>query len=271
LKVTTHGGLSVISAFANGIGSAIGVNLSLSVEFLDKESKNSDAIEKTLERLNRIYRMEYHPHVRVRSKIPRSVGLKSSSALTLAIVLGFFHYHEKDLSDAPAVAAECSRANGTSITGAIDDVYCAMYGGVTLTDNNRDKMLIHHPVKEREVLVCYPKNIRRVTSMIDQASIKNAAGSFLPLRKLVEDGFYYEAMVLNGLIMGNIMGYDREILSYLLRSGANYASISGKGPAMFAIYDDHEDFINAARNFPEKRYEVVMTKLSNAKAVVESN
>jgi shikimate kinase len=132
-------------------------------------------------------------------------------------------------------------------------------------------MLIHHPVKEREVLVCYPKNIRRVTSMIDQASIKNAAGSFLPLRKLVEDGFYYEAMVLNGLIMGNIMGYDREILSYLLRSGANYASISGKGPAMFAIYDDHEDFINAARNFPEKRYEVVMTKLSNAKAVVESN
>jgi shikimate kinase len=271
LKVTTHGGLSVISAFATGIGSAIGVNLPLSVEFLDKERKNSIAIEKTFNMLNSMYGMEYHPYVRVISRIPRSVGLKSSSALTLAVVLGFLHYHEKDVSDAPAIAAKCSRANGTSITGAIDDVYCAMYGGVTLTDNNKDMMLIHHPVKEREVLICYPKNIKRVTTNIDQLSIKNAANSFVSMRKLVEDGFYYEAMVLNGMIMGNIMGYDRAILSYLLGSGATYASISGKGPAMFAMYDNHEDLINAARNFPVKRYEVVITRLSNAKVVVQFN
>ena len=271
MKVTTHGGLSVISAFANGIGAAIGVNLPLDVEFLDHDRKNSIAIEKTLDLLNRMYGMEYHPYVRIRSRIPRAVGLKSSSALTLAVVLGFFHYHEKDLAEVPAVAAKCSRANGTSLTGAIDDIYCALYGGVTLTDNNKDEMLIHRPVKERDVLVCYPKNVRRVTSKLDQASIKNAANSFEPLRGLVEDGFYYEAMVLNGLILGNILGYNSEILSYLQRSGATYSSISGKGPAMFAIYDNHEDLINAARNFPSRRYEVIMTRLSNTKAMVKFN
>jgi shikimate kinase len=271
LKVTTHGGLSVISAFADGIGSAIGLDLSLDVEFLDIERKNNEAVERTLDFLNRIYGMEYNPYVRIRSRIPRSVGLKSSSALTLAVVLGYLHYFEKEPLDAPVLAAKCSRANGTSITGALDDIYCAMFGGITLTNNNKDEIVLHHTVKERDALVCYPRNFKRRTIKLDISPIRKASGSFKSLRTLVEAGFYYEAMVLNGLIIGDIIGYDHEIISYLLKSGASYASVSGKGPAMFGIFDDHDALLESEKNFPSKSYEVIRTKLSNTKATVNMN
>ncbi len=269
MKVITHGGISVISAFSDGIGSAIGIDLPMEIELLESQRRNSIAVEKTLDYLNRRYGSNYHPYVRIRSNIPRSTGLKSSSALTLAIVLGYLNSFDLDMADAATLAAVCSRENGTSITGALDDISCALYGGVTLTDNRLDRIILRHPVKERPILICYPKYERRTTSKIDISSIKRAGPSIKPLRALVEGGFYYEAMALNGLIHGNIFGYDHDVLSYLLQSGSVYASISGKGPAMFAVYDKQDLRDDALRDFPGKRYELVATRFSNAAAKVE--
>ncbi|EQD31442.1 shikimate kinase, partial [mine drainage metagenome] len=174
-----------------------------------------------------------------------------------------------DVADAAAIAAVCSRENGTSITGALDDISCALYGGVTLTDNRLDRIILRHPVMERPILICYPKYERRITSRIDISSIRRAGPSIKPLRALVEGGFYYEAMVLNGLIHGSIFGYDHHVLSYLLQSGSEYASISGKGPAMFAVYDKQDLLDDALRRFSRKGYELVATRFSNAPAQVE--
>ncbi len=267
MRVITRSGLSAISAFATGIGAAVGIDLKMEVTFHDT-GKNDRNISRSLEYLNGKYRKNYFPGIEVRSDIPPSVGLKSSSALTAAIVLGFLGYNELDETTAAVDAAECSRYNGTSITGALDDISASLWGGLNITDNAMDSILLHKKLAERKILVAWPLGSKRKTVDLDLTGLNAIAPAVSSLRKLLDLNMLYEAMVLNGMYHASVLGFDRTLVKYFLASGARYVSFSGKGPAVFAIFEDDGKMREAAEAFNLQGYSLRPSKISNKKAEV---
>lgn len=269
MKVVTHGALSVISAFATGIGSSIGIGLTMEVSFGSNYSANPRMIRKTLSALNRMFGKEFLPGIQVLSEIPRAAGFKTSSALTGAIVCGYLNHFGLETDDAPYITAKCSRENHTSVTGALDDAWASLNGGLVLSNNTQDKIIEKRNVEEKSVVIAWPTNVRRNTVKTTDPAIKKFAPSMGRLPPIVESGDFRDSMVLNGLICGMHFGLDQKILRYFYSHGATHCSNTGKGPGIFAFFDDSGLEQVAVAEFEFPNYMIRTTKLSNEHYIVE--
>lgn len=269
MKVVTHGALSVISAFATGIGSSVGIGLTMEVSFGNDYSANPRMIRKTLSALNRMFGKEFFPGIQVVSEIPRSAGFKTSSALTGAIVCGYLSHFGLEEEDTPYITAKCSRENRTSLTGALDDAWASLNGGLVLTNNTQDKIIEKRNVEEKSVLIAWPANIRRNTVKSADPAVKKFAPSVSRLPPIVESGDFRDSMVLNGLIYGMHFGLDQKVLRYFYSHGATHCSNTGKGPGIFAFFDDQRLEKTAVAEFEFPNYKIRSTKLSNEQYIVE--
>ncbi len=243
ITLRANGGLSVVSAFATGKGGACSVDLPMEVTVsMSHGVTQQDGIRNIIEFLaeRKIARGNYS--VSITSMIPEANGLKSSSALVLSVIYGILKLEGISMSDADLleISAEASIANGTSVTGAVDDLAACLYGGYCLTDNRE------HIVKRRgklgnQSVIIVPRRERKIlSSTIRIAPSGNLQDCFLRAYSMAENGNIYGAMEMNGFIMGAYTGIDFAGIGSLLRRGALYASQSGKGPALFAIFPASE-------------------------------
>lgn len=251
IEVTVNGGLSVLSAFFNGKGAAVAIDLPMVTTV--SRSENSSAgrpVEKTIEFMDRRYGTGMGYSVATRSMIPMENGLKSSSALTLSIIYGICRINDLQIEDDELLktAAEASIYNGTSITGALDDLCACYFGGFCHTDNAAMEILERREVDNDPLLVAYSLNGRK--------SIDVDLSRFAIYRKRSEEterhlrrGDIYGAMVYNGTVISAINGGDLEKVSFFLRHGATHSSQSGKGPAVFAIFADLDELENTYVEF----------------------
>ncbi len=265
MRVVTHGALSVISAFATGIGSAVGIDQPMEVTFDGQYASNSLMIKKTISFLNRRFHRFYLPGINVKSEIPEAAGFKTSSALTGAIVCGYLHHFDIDLKDVASITAECSRANGSSITGALDDAVACLHGGLSLTDNSADRIILNRRVQKSSVIIAWPTNRKRNTVKIVNSDLTVYSPSIERLRRIVEHRDFKDAMVINGMVYGMHFGLDRKVIRYFLSKGASHCSGTGKGPGIFAFFDDPVGGRRAMKEFSFKNYKVRETTLSNTR------
>lgn len=269
MKVITHGALSVISAFASGIGSAVGIDQAMEVTFDGNYADNPVVIKKTLSALNKMFRRGYLPGIQVVSEIPRTAGFKTSSALTGAIVCGYLHHFGLKEQDAALLTAECSRANGTSVTGALDDANACLKGGLSLTDNFADKIIMDRKIDETSVIIAWPSGRRRNTVKSADPVLRRYSPSIGRLKQIVESGDFRDAMVLNGLVYGMHFNLDLRVLRYFYSMGATHSCGTGKGPGIFAFFSDPKLEEAALKEFRFQNYKIKMAKLSNAPYKVE--
>ena len=270
MKITTYGGLSVISAFSTGIGAAASVDLEMRVSIEgDNKSVNSPAVKRTLEFLELKFGKPFDYPIKIESEIPPAVGLKSSSALTSAIVLCYLRMNDISVPEPGAVIAEASRYNHTSATGALDDASCSIYGGLCVSDNNEDKILKMTKLSEIDILICWPKNTIRNSYEMTSEKMSVLSRSVNRLMGLLDSGMVYETMVLNGLIFGSYLRSDFIPCGKMYSLGASYSSYSGKGPAIFSIFDDRDTLLRAREEFKMTGYEIIETRFNNKQAKVE--
>lgn len=269
MKVTTHGALSVISAFATGLGSSVGIDLPMEVTFGKEGAQNSAVVSDTLDYLNLKFGTEFSPKITIKSPIPRAAGFKSSSALTGAIVCGYLHNFEMSKGNAALLTAECSRANRTSITGALDDAYASVNGGLAMTDNTTNRVLYSHRVDESSCIIAWPKNVKRNTYKTASEDLTSLSPAIRALEPLVLKGDFRISMVLNGWIYGMRFGFNPEVVSYFYSMGASHCSQTGKGPGVFAFFDDASLEKEAFEEFNIEGYRIGRTKLSNRALKVE--
>ncbi|MCL5803429.1 MAG: shikimate kinase [Thermoplasmataceae archaeon] len=253
IEVTVNGGLSVLSAFFNGKGAAVTIDLPMMTTVArSRRSVLSNAVSKTLEFMDRRYGTGMDYSVTTRSRIPMENGLKSSSAMTLSVIYGITQLNDLNLEEHELLktAAEASVYNGTSITGALDDLCACYYGGFCHTDNTTMEMLERRDVESDPVLVAYSLNGRKSRD-IDLSTFAIYRKRSAEIQRLIERGDIYGAMVYNGTLISAINGGDMEKVSYFLRHGATHSSQSGKGPAIFAIFADMDELNNAYSEFTE--------------------
>ncbi len=82
--------------------------------------------------------------VRTTSDIPVSRGLKSSSAAANAVIMATLDAlgEQMDPLEAIRIGTKAAIAAKVSVTGAFDDACASLFGGVAITDNRSETLMV---------------------------------------------------------------------------------------------------------------------------------
>jgi shikimate kinase len=170
------------------------------------------------------------------SEIPMASGLKSSSAAANATVLATLAAlgTEEDVTreDAAKTGVEAARDAGVTVTGAFDDASASMLGGLTVTENDTDSLLIRDEV-DWEALVWTPPE-RAFSADADAGRCARIAPLADLVRELALAGRYGLAMTVNGFAFCGALERPAEPMVEALPD-AEGVSLSGTGPSYVAV------------------------------------
>lgn len=277
-SATVHGAVSILNAIANGKGSALGISLKVSskvtltddkaVVFESKSGSKDDKLIKAV--INRTIPREMLDtkgvSISVDSEIPVGYGLKSSSAVSNAICLACMKLARDEFTDLNAVnaAVDASLDANVTITGAFDDACASYFGGFVVTDNYTRKIIRQEQApSDLYTIIFVPTNAQRN----DPKRLQTLASFFDEAFKLAERAEYWEAMMLNGVMVSAGLAIPYKPIKEAIERGALSASVSGNGPALAAVAYEWrlDDIVKCWQGYDGK---VIVSKVNNEKASV---
>jgi shikimate kinase len=278
VRAIVHGAISIVNAIATGKGSALGISLKVTAEVeLQKghglrfiTGRNGDRlikniIQKTIPKETIESNMI---SIRVDSEIPIGYGLKSSSAVSNAIVLACSQIaREEDINDNTIleVAALSSLEAKVSLTGAYDDATACYFGGFTVTDNYSRRLIRKERAPENlYAIIILPSS----TTRGDVRKLRNLSDIFIDAFRFAESGQYWKAMKLNGVLASAALSSSYAPALAAMEHGALSASISGNGPSIAAVGNEDaiEPIVGALSKYDG---EIIVSKVNNEKANVK--
>lgn len=181
--------------------------------------------------------------VSVRSAMPPSRGLKTSSSVAAALIRA-----AADAADVPvapdAVAARAVRAcreAAITLTGAYDDQVAVVRGGCHLTENASQTILRTFPVPLWHVAIWVPDAMiaKSAVKGLDTISIRDEVQE---AQTLLLQGQLPQAMTRNGAAYHRLyeaagLPVTAEPTRVALEAGALGAGLSGTGPAVAALFN----------------------------------
>ncbi len=175
--------------------------------------------------------------IKIYSEIPPSVGLKSSSAVAISVLKALYSGAGDPVTD--SIVAESSFINRmamVSITGAYDDAAVSYYGGIVAANNRLNQLVSVQDIAEPYIIIIAVPSKKNEKSDIDKEGYIRNRDQFQKAIELFRQGKFFEAMELNGDIVGGLCNIDLKTIRNDLRNyGVNCVSISGTGPAIFLI------------------------------------
>ncbi len=253
-SVKSPGSATVINAIATGFGSAFGIGLYVTAEVDLKNSKitcssdkevDTTLMEICVKRVLQKFEIDTGVRVKTYSDLPVASGLSSSSATSNAVTMATSLAICKEYSDEYKItdfeilnmAIDASLEAGVTITGAFDDASASFFGGLTVTDNMKRKILRSGSMENQNILIYIPHK-KSLTAQSDVDRMKLLS----PYVKLAFhealNGDIYKALTLNGILYCAALEYNPGIALDALDAGAIAAGLSGTGPSFVAISDD---------------------------------
>ena len=292
--VLSPGSATIINAISTGFGSAFGIGLAIEAEakfssigvncssdlWVDPHLMNL-CVEKVLDHYKIGSAKDFDDlipsldfgngegiEVKTKSNLPLGSGLSSSSALSNAVVMATAalvasEFCLEPLTDIEIInyGIDASLEAGVTITGAFDDASASFFGGLTVTDNANREILHQERMPDYDVLVFMPDK-ESLSGSSDVDRMKLVAPFVRMAFNKVIDGDYLEALTLNGLLYGNVLGFDNNIALDALQAGALASGLSGTGSSFVAIVDDSSvDSVKEAWNSYDGR--VIETEVDN--------
>ncbi|WP_370456725.1 shikimate kinase [Thermococcus sp. 2319x1] len=264
LRASASSAITVVNAFATGIGSAIGIDLwtrvdvKLTGEGIEGEIRvrgenlrDFRLVKAAVDVFREITGEDFGIKFRIESEIPVGMGLKSSSAAANALSEALANALGLGMSEMEVVKAgvETAKRAGVTLTGAFDDACASYFGSFWVTDNLRMKVLRSSKVEPLPVLLMLPGK----TLLTENLSGRD----FSPIKPYVEeavrlalDGEWRKAALINGLVYSTYLGYSLEPFRIALERGA-VVGLSGKGPAVFAVTNEPEELAEEWEQFGE--------------------
>jgi shikimate kinase len=250
---TANGAISIVNALPTGVGSAVGVELPVRAELelhpagstekwdvrIPDDARTPLVIEALTQSLRRFAPgTSGRGELSVRSSVPVGRGLKSSSAVSSAVVLAVARATETDVTpiDVARISADASIVAGVSATGAFDDALAGLSVGVIVADNARAELLRTIPIDpDLRVALYVPSGPHPPSPGLRGRFESEAVASSRAVRSAI-DGDWKAAMQLNTEVVERLMGYEYGAArAELLREGAVACGVSGLGPALAAI------------------------------------
>ncbi len=232
----TFGGISIVNAIPAWYGSSMAIDLKVNVEIEEGQGiSQTSLIKAILDYFKETYNV---PELKViiSSEIPQMSGLKSSSAVSTALIAAISEKFGIEV-DIPKLSAILSIKSGVSITGAYDDATAAYYGGVSFTYNKEFKLIkMENFPKDISILILAIGN----RPNIDLKILKKYNLLFEEIFRIALTDTV-TAMKLNGLAIAEILGYDKRPIISALKTGAIASGVSGNGPSIFALCKEGDE------------------------------
>jgi len=252
--VKSPGSATVINAIATGYGSAFGIGRYVTAEVKLKSSKiicksdqdvDTSLMEICVKKVLQKFEIETGVSVRTFSDLPVASGLSSSSATSNAVVMATIlalsneYFPENKIADYEILnlAIDASLEAGVTITGAFDDASASFFGGLTITNNLKRKILKSQNMEKQNILIYMPDK-KSITAQSDVGRMKLLSPYVELAFHEALKGNIYKALTLNGLLYCAALGYNPDIALDALNAGAMGAGLSGTGPSFVAITDD---------------------------------
>ena len=284
-----HGAATIVNAIATGFGAAFGIDLwtQAEVELKDDPSKLKISIignpEEDTCLTKECFRVvfeslgvpdRYGAVIRTESNIPIACGLKSSSTAANAVVLATLSALDKTDLEAVEIVrlgVIAARRAGVTVTGAFDDACASYFGGIMMTDNNRLEIVKSFSFKRPYPILIHVPPRKSYTKDTDVKRTQILSPQIRLAFHEANQGRYWDAMVLNGLLYSLVLGYDTSIALDALASGAISAGLSGTGPAIVAVTtEENVDKIRESWEKYEGRVLEAATNENAAKMMVRS-
>lgn len=272
------GAVSIVNAIATGKGSTLGIDTFVETTLTKKEGKgiyitsenksiSSRLINKLIENMipkkildNTKLELDF------KSNIPTGYGLKSSSAISSAVVLSCAKAFGKNMSDDEILklGAKTSIQTKISITGAYDDACACHFGGFNVTDNSKMKLL-HREIapKDLQAIIFLPKSRKRG----NLKKLKEFKDAFEKSWQLAKNSDYWNAAILNGIATSSILNSEPNLIMKLMEKGALCATVSGNGPSIMAI-TDRKNKSRVQKEFSGLDGRIMISNINNKKAYV---
>tara|TARA_B100000029_G_scaffold9237_1_gene9819 strand:+ start:646 stop:1500 length:855 start_codon:yes stop_codon:yes gene_type:complete len=272
------GAVSIVNAIAIGKGATLGIDTFVETRLKIKEGNginitsqnrtiSSRLINKLIENLiskktlrNTKIELEF------KSNIPTGYGLKSSSAISSAVILACAKAFGKSISDEEilTLGAKTSIQTKVSITGAYDDACACHYGGFNVTDNLKMKLIMRELApRELQAVIFLPRSRKRG----NLKKLKEFDDAFKKSWELARKSDYWNAAVLNGIATTSILNSDPNLIMKLMEKGAKCATISGNGPSIIAIVDK-KNKSRVEKEFSGLDGRIMNANINNRKAYV---
>lgn len=245
---TAHGATTFVSGIGGEPGVVMGVALEttarlrrggegISVQSPWEEAVDSSLVNVCLDYARHIGVVDGKVGVEVRSQIPPSRGMKSSSSVSLAVLGATFKLAGRSLSDSALLrlSAELSVRAGVSVTGAYDDAAACHLGGLVYASNSGMRLIKRLPVKDGySVLFCIPS--RRITkSSLPVGTISDHRTEMRANYRIAAGGRLRDASISNTTLLCRMLNIDAAPLADALAAGAEISGLTGTGPAFFAV------------------------------------
>lgn len=255
-EVTTHSAISVVNAIPAGRGVTIGIDIPCKVRvsigrsanskiniksnFRDQHNLIATSLNYAMKKIGVKLPRSSTIFISIKSKIPPAVGLKSSSAVSVAVVKAVVELFSSKLDNESIlkVSSIASKDSKASLTGAYDDASACLLGGMVFTDNTRFKILRHTRVPKRlgsNVALLVPNYRKKLTSSIDRRVFSKYKEKSLRAFQYALNGEVVQAMLLNSVIQCASLRYPIRPVISAIREGATAAGVTGKGPAVSAL------------------------------------
>ena len=244
---TSYGAISVMNAIPCGIGSTIGISLrteavfepsdSTTVELIDRPDTDDTLVRTCVQRTLDWIGQKTEYRLTVRTDIPPSMGLKSSSSVCNAVISAVLdHYRvRKDRLEVIKLGVECAKECKVTITGAFDDACGCHLGGLVVTDNRDNRILLKKPVPRYDVVIIVPdKTIPKNKVPVDR--YKEFSSEYEKMVPTIGDS-YLKVLTKNGEAVGSIVD-DGGIAKKAMALGALAAGVTGTGPAVAIIAEE---------------------------------
>lgn len=240
----SYGAVTVVNAMPCGIGSTIGVCLKTNAKFtasgirrevmIENDPGESTHMAKIC--VSKTYDAICLPEPKgweltTSSEIPVSRGLKSSSSACNAIISAVLAENgiQMDKMDVIKLGVECARKAGVTVTGSFDDSCGCHIGGLVITDNINDQLILSKDIGEYDVIIHVPEQkIRKYNLPLEKLRTR-AEEMMTVIETAKTDPF--AAMTMNGRIISEESDLDNSLAELALKHGALGAGISGSGPA----------------------------------------
>lgn len=243
----SYGAISVLNAIPCGIGSTIGIGLRTEAVFEDDRGTTVIAVgrpdtdtglaETCARRAMETIGAEGGFRLTVRTEIPGSVGLKSSSSVCNAVISSVLDAYGERMDDADRIrlGVRCARECGVTVTGSFDDACGCDLGGLVVTDNRTDRILLRKSVPGFDVVLCLPDtDVRRNREGMD--GYGRLHDTYLALVPMIEND-YLRVLTENGRHVGRVTGDATGLTERALSEGALAAGVTGMGPAVSVVVD----------------------------------
>lgn len=245
---TAYGAATIVNAMPSGFGGAIGVWLKTVAEVeitedpaveavaADQEVEDCSLIVESFKAVTARYGLSCGGRITVRSEIPPARGMKSSSAASNAVVLATLDALGEECRPIEVVqmGVKASKKAGVTLTGAFDDACASLFGGVFLTDNNSMSILRSWDAEELTAIFLVPEE-RRYSGRVEAERLRGYARVSLMAFNEAIEGRVWQAMLINGMAMAHIFGFDVGPIVEAVKEGAASAGLCGKGPAICAV------------------------------------